>query len=134
MRKVSLKEPFSILRIELSFVDDYFTCTKERCKLQHIMNWSNLFVNMHNKVMEKKIVVNWTEPPTCDMGIKWYFYLYRKDHLFLATMKQKAKQEKSPKRPCIQNNPKSSIWTKGTAWYSFKVWGTGSILHSVFAI
>jgi putative transposase len=38
--------------------DDYFPCTIERRKLQHIMNWFNLFVNMHNKVIEKKIVVN----------------------------------------------------------------------------
>jgi hypothetical protein len=38
--------------------DDYFPCTKEKCKLKHIMNWFNLFVNMHNKVIEKKIVVN----------------------------------------------------------------------------
>jgi putative transposase len=35
--------------------DDYFPCTKERCKLQHIMNWFNLFVNMHNKVIEKRL-------------------------------------------------------------------------------
>ena len=30
---------------------------KERCELQHITNWFNLFVNMHNKEIEKKIVV-----------------------------------------------------------------------------
>jgi hypothetical protein len=37
--------------------DDYFPCTKARCKLQHTTNWLNLFVNMHNKEIEKKIVV-----------------------------------------------------------------------------
>jgi regulatory protein YycH of two-component signal transduction system YycFG len=37
--------------------DDYFLCTKARCKLQHIINWLSLFVNMHNKEIEKKIVV-----------------------------------------------------------------------------
>ena len=34
-----------------------FPCTKTRCKLQHITNCLNLFVNMHNKEIEKKIVV-----------------------------------------------------------------------------
>jgi putative transposase len=38
--------------------DDYFPCTKEKCKLKHIMNWFNMFINMHNKEIEKMIVVN----------------------------------------------------------------------------
>ena len=30
--------------------DDYFPCRKnDNCKLQHIVNWLNLFVDMHNK-------------------------------------------------------------------------------------
>ena len=29
--------------------DDYFPCRKENCKLKHIRNWLNLFVNHHNK-------------------------------------------------------------------------------------
>jgi putative transposase len=29
--------------------DDYFPCRKEKCKLQHIRNWFNFFVNYHNK-------------------------------------------------------------------------------------
>ena len=37
--------------------DDYFPCMKQKCKLQHIMNWFNLFVNMQNKEIEKKVVV-----------------------------------------------------------------------------
>ena len=35
--------------------DDYFPCTKEKCKLKHIMNWFNMFVNMHNKEIEKRL-------------------------------------------------------------------------------
>lgn len=31
------------------FDDDYFPCKKEKCKLQHISNWFNLFVDYHNK-------------------------------------------------------------------------------------
>jgi putative transposase len=29
--------------------DDYFPCRKEKCKLGHISNWFNLFVDYHNK-------------------------------------------------------------------------------------
>jgi putative transposase len=29
--------------------DDYFPCKKEKCKLQHISNWFNLFIDYHNK-------------------------------------------------------------------------------------
>ena len=28
--------------------DDYFPCTKCKCKLQHIRNWFNLFVGCYN--------------------------------------------------------------------------------------
>lgn len=29
--------------------DDYFPCRKENCKLKHIRNWLNLFVDYHNR-------------------------------------------------------------------------------------
>ncbi len=29
--------------------DDYFPCTKSKCKLQHIRNWFNLFVGCYNR-------------------------------------------------------------------------------------
>src|SRR3954447_22190920 len=29
--------------------DDYFPCRKEKCRLEHIINWFNLFVDYHNK-------------------------------------------------------------------------------------
>ena len=31
--------------------DDYFPCKLENCKLKHVRNWFNLFVNYHNKEM-----------------------------------------------------------------------------------
>jgi putative transposase len=31
--------------------DDYFPCRKEKCKLQHIRNWFNFFVDYHNTEM-----------------------------------------------------------------------------------
>ena len=31
--------------------DDYFPCRLENCKLKHVKNWLNLFINYHNKEM-----------------------------------------------------------------------------------
>ena len=31
--------------------DDYFPCRKEKCELQHIRTWFNLFVDYHNREM-----------------------------------------------------------------------------------
>jgi putative transposase len=29
--------------------DDYFPCVKEKCMLEHVRNWFNLFVDYYNK-------------------------------------------------------------------------------------
>ncbi|MGD9533415.1 MAG: hypothetical protein AB7V56_06570 [Candidatus Nitrosocosmicus sp.] len=29
--------------------DDYFPCRQKNCKLKHVRNWLNLFINYHNK-------------------------------------------------------------------------------------
>jgi putative transposase len=37
--------------------DDYFPCRKERsCKLKHIINWFNMFIDMHNKMITRYAV------------------------------------------------------------------------------
>jgi hypothetical protein len=32
--------------------DDYFTCITMNCKLKHVINWMNLFVEYYNKKLE----------------------------------------------------------------------------------
>jgi putative transposase len=32
--------------------DDYFPCRLENCKLEHVKNWLNLFIDYHNKEIE----------------------------------------------------------------------------------
>ncbi|HET6591100.1 MAG TPA: DDE-type integrase/transposase/recombinase [Candidatus Nitrosocosmicus sp.] len=32
--------------------DDYFPCRLKKCKLKHVRNWLNLFVNYHNKELK----------------------------------------------------------------------------------
>jgi putative transposase len=29
--------------------DDYFPCRKKKCKVEHVKNWLNLFVDYHNR-------------------------------------------------------------------------------------
>jgi putative transposase len=41
------------------FDDYYFPCRLKNCKLKHIRNWLNLFVDYHTKEIKP---VNWTEP------------------------------------------------------------------------
>ena len=33
--------------------DDYFPCKLKHCKLKHIRNWLNLFVDYHNKELKR---------------------------------------------------------------------------------
>ena len=32
--------------------DDYFPCRIKNCKMKHVQNWLNLFVNYHNKELK----------------------------------------------------------------------------------
>jgi putative transposase len=32
--------------------DDYFPCRKKNCKLKHVKNWLNLFVDYHNSELK----------------------------------------------------------------------------------
>ena len=36
--------------------DDYFPCRKYNCELEHVMNWLNSFVYMHNKMIVESMV------------------------------------------------------------------------------
>ena len=39
--------------------DDYFPCRQKNCKLKHVRNWMNMFVEYHNKEVKH---ANWTQP------------------------------------------------------------------------
>ena len=36
--------------------DDYFPCSKYNCKLEHVMHWLNLFIDMHNEMLFEKAI------------------------------------------------------------------------------
>jgi putative transposase len=49
LRKVSLLKELCNIKDRTESFDDYFPCRKKKCKLKHVINWLNLFVNYHNK-------------------------------------------------------------------------------------
>ena len=36
--------------------DDYFPCRKNKCRLEHVMHWMTLFIDMHNEMILQKRV------------------------------------------------------------------------------
>jgi putative transposase len=36
--------------------DDYFPCRKYNCKLEHIIHWMNLFIDMHNEMVVERMI------------------------------------------------------------------------------
>jgi putative transposase len=47
--KSIIERTIQYLKDRTEIFDDYFPCYKMNCKLKHIMNWFNLFVDHHNK-------------------------------------------------------------------------------------
>ncbi len=47
--KSIIERTIQYLKDRTEIFDDYFPCCKMNCKLKHIMNWFNLFVDHHNK-------------------------------------------------------------------------------------
>jgi putative transposase len=36
--------------------DDYFPCRKNKCRLEHVLRWMNLFIDVHNEmVLQRKV-------------------------------------------------------------------------------
>ncbi|MBA3750521.1 MAG: hypothetical protein H0X03_06460, partial [Nitrosopumilus sp.] len=49
LEKSLIERTMQYIKDRTESFDDYFPCRKERCDLNHIKNWINLFVSMYNK-------------------------------------------------------------------------------------
>ncbi|MDR4492281.1 MAG: DDE-type integrase/transposase/recombinase [Candidatus Nitrosocosmicus sp.] len=49
LEKSLIERTMQYIKDRTESFDDYFPCTINNCKLNHIRNWLNLFVNYHNK-------------------------------------------------------------------------------------
>ena len=51
--KSIIERTIQYLKDRTECFDDYFPCRKDNCKLNHVINWLKLFVDMHNKEVMK---------------------------------------------------------------------------------
>jgi putative transposase len=49
LREKHLEWAMQYIKDRAEGFDDYFPCRKKRCKLRHVINWLNLFVDFHNR-------------------------------------------------------------------------------------
>jgi putative transposase len=54
--KSIIERTIQYIKVRTESFDDYFPCRKYNCKLEHVMNWLNLFVYMHNKMTVESMV------------------------------------------------------------------------------
>jgi putative transposase len=47
--KSLIERTMQYLKDRTECFDDYFPCKRKKCKLKHVINWLNLFVDYHNK-------------------------------------------------------------------------------------
>ncbi len=51
MKKALLKEQYAVHNVDRTETfDDYFPCSRKKCKLKHVINWLNMFVDFHKKI------------------------------------------------------------------------------------
>jgi len=49
-KSIIIERTIQYIKDRTESFDDYFPCRrKKKCKLKHVMNWLNLFVDNHNK-------------------------------------------------------------------------------------
>ena len=51
LEKSLIERKMQYIKDRTECFDDYFPCRKKNCKLKHVINWLNLFVDYHNKEM-----------------------------------------------------------------------------------
>jgi len=49
LEKSLIERTIQYLKDRIGCIDDYFLCRKNKCKLKHVKQWFNLFINLHNK-------------------------------------------------------------------------------------
>lgn len=50
--KKSLERTMQYIKDRTKSFDDYFPCKVKNCKLKHVMNWLNLFIDYHNSELK----------------------------------------------------------------------------------
>jgi putative transposase len=48
-KRIIIERSLEYIKDRTECFDDYFPCRKKKCKLKHIQNWFNLFVDHYNR-------------------------------------------------------------------------------------
>ncbi|MDN5847630.1 MAG: hypothetical protein L0H53_15305 [Candidatus Nitrosocosmicus sp.] len=59
LEKSLIEREMQYIKDRTECFDDYFPCRLKNCKLKHVRNWLNLFVDYHNRGLN---IVNRTDP------------------------------------------------------------------------
>ena len=59
LEKSLIERTMQYIKDRTESFDDYFPCRLKNCKLKHVTNWLNLFVDYHNHELN---MLKWTEP------------------------------------------------------------------------
>ena len=59
LEKSLIERTMQYIKDRTESFDDYFPCRLKKCKLKHLRNWLNLFVDYHNNELK---MLKWTEP------------------------------------------------------------------------
>ena len=50
-KSIIIERTIQYLKDRTEMFDDYFPCQKDNCTLEHVRNWFNLFVDVHNSIL-----------------------------------------------------------------------------------
>ena len=72
IEKIFIERTIQYIKDRTECFDDYFPCTRINCKLEHIVKWLILFVDMHNRDL---IVQN--EESLNEQGLLYILKIYK---------------------------------------------------------
>ena len=50
-KSIIIERTIQYIKDRTEMFDDYFPCQKDNCTLEHVRNWFNLFVDVHNSMI-----------------------------------------------------------------------------------
>jgi len=56
LRKSIIERTTQYIKDRTESFDDYFPCRKNKCRLDHVMRWMNLFIDMHDEMILQRTV------------------------------------------------------------------------------
>jgi putative transposase len=55
-KNIIIERTIQYIKDRTESFDDYFPCRKSKCRLEYVMRWMNLFIDMHNEMILQRTV------------------------------------------------------------------------------